>query len=152
MLVQMTISEPLETRNELEGDVWEAMARLWFSRKPVFRELARELDLVPPQIMVIQNLDRPKPMRDVAEHLSCNNSNLTAITDRLEERGLVQRTLDPDDRRVRLLVLTDEGREIQRRVMEFLRQPPVSMDSLSEEELESLIRLLAKMEPIGPQA
>jgi DNA-binding MarR family transcriptional regulator len=102
--------------------------------------------------MVIQNLDRPKPMRDVAEHLSCNNSNLTAITDRLEERGLVKRTLDPDDRRVRLLVLTDKGREIQRQVMEFLRQPPVSMDSFSEEELETLIRLLAKMEPIGPEA
>jgi len=86
-------------------------------------------------------------MRDVAEHLSCNNSNLTAITDRLEERGLVQRTLDPDDRRVRLLVLTDEGREVQRQVMEFLRRPPISMDSLSEEELETLIHLLAKMAP-----
>jgi hypothetical protein len=36
--------------------------------------------------------------------------------------------------------------------MEFLRQPPVSMDSFSEEELETLIRLLAKMEPIGPEA
>ena len=76
----MTAGETLETRRELEGDAWEALSRLWFSRKPVLMELARELDLFPPQIMVIQNLDRPKPMREVAEYLSCNSSNLTGIS------------------------------------------------------------------------
>ena len=145
----MTAGETLETRRELEGDAWEALSRLWFSRKPVLMELARELDLFPPQIMVIQNLDRPKPMREVAEYPSCNSSNLTGITDRLEERGLVKRTLDPDDRRVRLLVLTAKGRKVQGRVNAFLRQPPLSMEALDNEELETLTRLLAKLDPAG---
>lgn len=146
MMVQMTISEPLGTRRDLEGDAWEALSHLWFSRKPILMELARELDLFPPQIMVIQTLDEPKPMRQVADFLSCNSSNLTGITDRLEERGLVQRTLDPEDRRVRLLVLTEEGRKVQRRIRDFLREPPASMATLTDEELESLIRLLSKLD------
>jgi len=145
-MVQMTVSQSLETRRELEGDAWEALSRLWFSRKPVLMELARELDLFPPQIMVIQSLTEPKPMRQVADFLSCNSSNLTGITDRLEERGLVQRTLDPDDRRVRLLVLTDEGRGVQRRIKDFLREPSDSMEALTDEEVETLIRLLAKLD------
>jgi len=146
MIQQMTASDSLDTRRELEGDAWEALSRLWFSRKPVLMELARELDLFPPQIMVIQTLDEPKPMRQVAEFLSCNSSNLTGITDRLEERGLVRRELDPDDRRVRLLVLTDEGRAVQRRIKDFLRAPSESMEGLSDEELRTLIRLLAKLD------
>lgn len=137
----------MKSRPELEGDAWEALSRLWFSRKPVLMELARELDLFPPQIMVIQTLDQPKPMRAVADFLSCNSSNLTGITDRLESRGLVQRTLDPNDRRVRLLVLTDEGREMQSRIREALREPHVTMGSLSDEELTTLTDLLAKLEP-----
>jgi len=142
----MTVSEASETRRELEGDAWEALSRLWFSRKPVLMELARELDLFPPQIMVIQTLDEPKPMRQVADFLSCNSSNLTGITDRLEERGLVRRTLDPDDRRVRLLVLTDEGRKVRRRIKDHLRSPSQSMEGLTDEELETLIRLLSKLD------
>ena len=146
MMAQMPVSDSLETRRELEGDAWEALSRLWFSRKPVLMELSRELDLFPPQIMVIQTLDEPKPMRQVAEFLSCNSSNLTGITDRLEERGLVKRTLDPDDRRVRLLVLTDEGRKVQGRIREYLREPSDSMKALEDDELETLIRLLAKLD------
>lgn len=146
MILQMPVSEAHETRRELEGDLWETFSRIWFSRKSVLMELGRELDLFPPQVMVIQTLDRPKPMREVADFLSCNSSNLTGITDRLEERGLVQRTSDPDDRRVRLLVLTDEGREIQARIKEHLRRPHPSMESLSDEELMTLDRLLTKLE------
>lgn len=47
--------------------------------------------------------------RDLATHLNCDASNVTAIADRLEERGLIARRSNAEDRRVRLLELTDEG-------------------------------------------
>lgn len=150
MIVQMDVSEPLETRTELEGDACEALSRLWFSRKPVLMELSRELDLFPPQIMVVQTLDQPKPMGEVADFLGCNSSNLTGITDRLEDRGLVQRTLDPDDRRVRLLVLTDEGREARLKVVAALRKPLDTIGRLDDDELATLTRLLDKLDPDLP--
>lgn len=47
--------------------------------------------------------------KELAEHLDCDASNVTAVADRLEERGLIARRPHPDDRRVRILELTDRG-------------------------------------------
>ena len=48
-------------------------------------------------------------MRELAERLYLDPSNLTALVDRLEALGLVERQADPDDRRVKRLVITDKG-------------------------------------------
>jgi len=108
-------------------------------------DTCREFDLYPPQIMVLRTLDQPKPMREVAEHMACKSSNLTGITDRLEERELVRRTADPRDRRVNLLVLTDAGEDLRAQVMERLDTPLESMSELTDEELAELSRLLEKI-------
>lgn len=107
--------------------------------------ICKDFDLFPPQIMVLRTLDRPKPMREVADHLACNSSNLTGITDRLEDRKLVERTADPSDRRVKLLVLTDEGKQLRTQVMDRLNAPPDSMESLSDDDLTRLSTILAKL-------
>src|ERR1700716_1989844 len=51
------------------------------------------------------------PLGQLAERLSCVKSNVTQLVDRLEADGLVTRTGDPNDRRSRLAVLTDAGRQ-----------------------------------------
>ena len=112
------------------------------SFKPRMMAICREFDLYPPQVMVLQTLDRPKPMREVAGVLACNSSNLTGITDRLEERDLVRRTSDPDDRRVKLLVLTEGGQELRQRVMERMEVPPEAFVALDDGQLDQLGDLL----------
>ena len=72
----------------------------------------REYDLVPPHWIALQTLDEPKPMGELAKQLACDSSNVTWITDRLEERGLVERQAAEHDRRVKLLVLTQKGRAL----------------------------------------
>ena len=110
--------------------------------------LCRELDLFPPQLMVLKALDRPRPMREVAETMACDSSNLTGITDRLEERGIVQRASDERDRRVKLLVLTEEGKRLRREVVGRLKRPPAAIDALSDRDLQQLQRLIGKaLEP-----
>jgi MarR family 2-MHQ and catechol resistance regulon transcriptional repressor len=49
------------------------------------------------------------PMGRLAEILDASLSNATGIIDRMEERGLVERTRVPDDRRVVLVRLTAGG-------------------------------------------
>ena len=132
------------TRGELEARAWKLLGELWFSQKPVMMSICREFDLFPPQIMVLRTLDRPKPMREVAAHLACNSSNLTGITDRLEDRSLVKRTADPSDRRINLLVLTPEGEALREKVLARLETPPEAMAALTEEDLEQLGTILAK--------
>src|SRR6266498_752964 len=51
------------------------------------------------------------PLGQLAERLSCVKSNVTQLIDRLEADGLVSRAGDPNDRRSRLAVLTDAGKQ-----------------------------------------
>jgi DNA-binding MarR family transcriptional regulator len=51
-------------------------------------------------------------MTGIAERLDIGLPNVTGIVDRMEERGLVERFRDPDDRRVVHVRLTEAGRRI----------------------------------------
>src|SRR5262245_28921867 len=93
----------------LAREAWDLLQRIAFAHKPAIVAAAREFDLLPPHLFALKNLDRPRPMGELARMLFCDSSNVTGIVDRLEERGLVARTADENDRRVRLLVLTSEG-------------------------------------------
>lgn len=132
-------------RLALEARTWEGLSNLLLLQRPRMMALCREFDLFPPQLMVLKVLDEPRPMRDVATAMACDSSNLTGITDRLEERGLVRRASDPGDRRVKLLVLTEDGEALRREVLSRLNQPPPgSVDTLTEAELRQLDALLRK--------
>ena len=135
------------TRREAESEAWGLLGEVLYSHKQVLMEICREFDLFPPQIMVLRTLDRPKPMREVADFLSCKSSNLTGITDRLEDRNLVRRTADPNDRRIKLLVLTPEGETLREQVAARMETPPDSMEVLSDKDLRDLSRILGKLSP-----
>jgi len=49
-------------------------------------------------------------MNELAEHILQSKSGLTRIVDRMSEEGLVRRERPEDDRRVVLVLLTDQGR------------------------------------------
>lgn len=51
-------------------------------------------------------------MSRIAEALDVSFSNATGLVDRMEERGLVERVRDPDDRRVVHVGLTTAGRRV----------------------------------------
>lgn len=90
---------------ELSDLVFRTASRL----RQGFNTIAAELGLPPAQAIALVNLRGPAPMRDLADLLSCDASNVTGIVDGLERRGLVTRRPDPSDRRVKHLVLTEEG-------------------------------------------
>ena len=132
-------------RARLEAQTWEALGQLFMLQRPRMMALCREFDLFPPQLMVLKTLDRPRPMSEVATTMACDSSNLTGITDRLEERGLVRREADPKDRRVKLLVLSKEGEKLRREVVRRMNEPPPgAVDALSEQDLKRLDALLRK--------
>ena len=72
--------------------------------------MAQEFKLAPQQMIALRMLGAgPGKMSELADALFCDSSNVTGIVDRLEERGLVRREAAEGDRRVKLLVLTEEG-------------------------------------------
>jgi len=50
--------------------------------------------------------------RELAEFLRLDPSQVVALVDGLQMRGLVLREADPSDRRANVVVITDEGREV----------------------------------------
>lgn len=74
-------------------------------------EVATAHDLTPLQARVLGALDQPQTMRQLAQQLRCDPSNVTLLAERLERRGFVRREAAPVDRRSRLLVRTASGRE-----------------------------------------
>ena len=54
----------------------------------------------------------PLPVNTIGKKLLLTSGSITTAVDRLEARGLVRRAEDPNDRRVRLVELTDDGREL----------------------------------------
>ncbi len=82
------------------------------------RALARRFDgalqplgLTNGQFSLLMSLNRPEPptMGAVASLLAMDRTTLTAALKPLERRGLVEVTVNPEDKRRRLLCLTAEG-------------------------------------------
>jgi MarR family transcriptional regulator for hemolysin len=77
----------------------------------------------------------------LASHVHLEGATITHHVDRLEAAGLVRRLLDPDDRRVRRLELTEAGAELHRRMLAAaIRLQTVLMAGLSTEEKALLAR------------
>jgi DNA-binding MarR family transcriptional regulator len=131
-------------RRDLGSEAWSLLQQVAFSQRPRWMAVIREYDLVPPHWIALQTLDEPKPMGELAKQLACDNSNVTWITDRLEERGLVERRPAPHDRRVRLLVLTDAGRRLREEIAARLATPPPPITALSREDQRALRDLLRR--------
>lgn len=60
-------------------------------------------------LMTLLDAHGPQPMSRVAEMIGSGLPTTTGLVSRMEERGLVQRVHDTDDRRVVLVQLTAQG-------------------------------------------
>jgi DNA-binding MarR family transcriptional regulator len=128
---------------------WKAVLQLvgWGGRRPPrFPSVAMELGLAPKQLGVLWRIEpgTTVPMRALGESLFCDASYVTDLVDRLEQRGLIERLPSPEDRRVKLIGLTPDGKRCRKRAMELLYEPPEEFANLSEDELADLGRLLSK--------
>src|SRR5207249_8768241 len=119
---------------EPAAEAWELCMELFGVDRPRMLDVQAEYGLKPPQFFALNALDEPAPMSSIANMLRCDRSAVTWITDRLEERGYVKRQSDPRDRRVKLLVLTDEGRRVRAEIRARLAAPPEPITRLSREE------------------
>ena len=69
----------------------------------------RSISMTHLHLMTLLETHGPLPMSRVAELLGCGLPTATGIVSRMEERGLVERLHDSEDRRVVTLRLADDG-------------------------------------------
>lgn len=77
------------------------------------RDLSRSAGLTASQMVVLQLLGRSGELSAgaIAEAARISHATVTAILDKLEQRGLIARRRDPQDRRRVAVALTAEGRD-----------------------------------------
>lgn len=87
-------------------------------------------------------------MSELGRSLHLEKSNLSNLVERMEQRGLAQRTRDPDDRRATLVELTVEGTRLGMltydEVTARLSRPT---DRLSEEDQTHLTEVVQQLVP-----
>jgi DNA-binding MarR family transcriptional regulator len=95
---------------------WRALYKTYWALVPLIDEDLRDhadIDLATYNALIHAHLEGPIGirMKDMAKNASLSTSGLTALVDRLERQGLVQRNQDPRDRRATRITLTDDGFE-----------------------------------------
>jgi DNA-binding MarR family transcriptional regulator len=80
----------------------------------LFMDETQGLDLTPVQFAALAAAHRQPDMdqRSLATSIGFDTSTTGGVLDRLESRGLIQRSSSPDDRRVRLINLTAAGEQM----------------------------------------
>ena len=138
-----------ELPNERAREIWQVFVH------PVLDLLKSHVQanyaahrLKPAQACMLQGLRQPMSQHEAALRLGYDPSSITSLADALEAKGLVERRLDPSDRRVKTLARTPEGERLARDLDESLSQPPESLNRLSPHDQEKLLRLLNKV--FGP--
>lgn len=101
--------------DEGTGELGELLMRVFRAQRRRWREALAPWDLSPHQARALKVVSERDGVRlsDLAEALRIAPRSATEVADGLQERGLVERTPDPADRRAVILRPTDEGRRVR---------------------------------------
>jgi DNA-binding MarR family transcriptional regulator len=102
--------EPEERDESLPELFWSVARRL----RQLSRETLEPWEITPGQSRALGVLTHHGVMRlsELSEHLRIAPRSTTEVVDDLQERGLVERRPDPNDRRATLVALTDRGESV----------------------------------------
>ena len=93
-----------------------------------------------------RHAEKPVFQRDIEREFSITRSTVTNILQLMERKGYIERQSVPQDARLKMLVLTDKGRDFHEKTMLSLRQTDEFVAGLlTEEENAELLRLLNKL-------
>ena len=139
---------PASPRLALETFPGHGIRRLQQIAVAVFSQGAQPHGVTPVQFAV-QQLQEHMPgidQRTLAQQVGFDKATIGGVIDRLEARGLLLRQQTPKDRRVKLLNLTDAGKELLQALMPIALQAQRHMlDPLSDEERQQFIGLMARV-------
>lgn len=138
--------------NEAGGIPNRLFFRLFQTGNILQRQVQNEMGISAVQWAVLGALSREgfeqgTSFNQLKEYLYVSRQNLDGVLKRMERDGHVIRIPDPQDRRARLVVLTDSGRQfwngLQDSITEFYRQ---ALQGMSFDDGISMLHLLKKLQ------
>jgi DNA-binding MarR family transcriptional regulator len=135
-------------REELLEDVLESMVQFLRASNPRQGDAVAKVNLTPFQFraLVFALVQNNATTTDLADYVGVHPSVATGIVQKLVGRGYLARTADEEDRRIRRLSLTEDGREFIEGVVGAARaERRRQLDALSDEQLAQLGDILATL-------
>ncbi len=127
--------------------VWRAMAAVVFDNRDAWKRSVIETTGLPfSRVRVLRRLaKRPMTAKEIAAAATMDAPATSVAVNDLEDRGLVVRQADPNNRRCKVISLTDEGRRMVASIEGVDDPAPQPFAALSQEELRSLEDILEKL-------
>jgi DNA-binding MarR family transcriptional regulator len=135
------------------AEVFELIDHAAKTLRRIQRITVNDSGLTPSQYHVLSTLwvEDGQALKDLAEACNCTRATITGLVDGLENKGLIRRDPNPDDRRSLLAVLTPEGRALrsQTEALEAVYQE--CCPGLAPHEFHQLGLLLTKLNDSFPE-
>lgn len=142
------IGAPFEGSASPAEHAWHSMRQLVLELHDKRAEVSAALGMSFTRVKMLRRLAHSPaavPMRELAEALGTDAPYASVMVDGLQARGLVVRTPDPADRRVRLVAITAAGRDLAERADRLLDAPPAAMVALDDSDVRVLADVLAAL-------
>ncbi len=145
---------PPRDKAALAAEAWRLFFDFFLLTRPARDCALDDLELTPNDARALGMLDpvHGRTMHSLAEAWGCDASNATCMIDRLEQRGLAERRTLPDDRRVKMVVLTPHGVRTRTVLLDAIYKPPPALVELPRASLEALKNAAAKLPRRTPSA
>jgi DNA-binding MarR family transcriptional regulator len=141
-------ARPPRLPQELVESTTFLLKRLGFAAKDRALAAYEETGLHPYHhaVLIVLGEDAPETQGSIADALGYDRGQLVGLLDELEERELVERKRDPNDRRRHVVRLTPDGKKMLRRLRTLSSQiEDAFLAPLDEDERATLHKLLLRL-------
>lgn len=141
----MATKRPPEALQDLPG---YSIRRLQQIAVGIFLDETAEHGVTPVQFALLFTAAREAGLdqRTCAVRIGLDTSTIGTVVDRLETRGLIERRVSPDDKRVRLLVVTPAGAQLLDELMPGMQRAQDRMLApLTKTERATFMAMLARL-------
>ncbi|MEW2131081.1 MarR family transcriptional regulator [Streptomyces sp. NPDC005435] len=131
------------------GQISHAIARVARAHRSAAGQLLRRMGLYAGQELLMMRLWETGPQRqsELIKMLDLDASTVTRMVQRLEQKGFVTRSPDPEDRRAVLVATTEAGEALRPEVGTMWQElENRTLAGVSEEDRGHLARILAAVE------
>ena len=130
------------------NESYRKLILLMMHSKRHLMQIMDEMKMTPVQGMMLMMFEdgKGRSMHELSVLMGCDASNVTGLVDRLDNQGLIERTVDENDRRVKMIKLREKGEKCRAAVIKGLREAEAAdIAKLTEEERQWLIRITEKI-------
>ena len=106
-------------RDRRESNLFDRFYKSWRGIEVAYEKIASDCGVTTNVMYILTLLYKncePMTQNELSKELHLSKQTVTSVVDSLEKRGWVTRSIDPNDRRNRIVTLTESGRETGRHI------------------------------------